>query len=682
MTVVSSGNAITFAGDGAQTVFDFNFRIFNADDLCAVVRNGDGKQKTLVAGSDFKIISDIGADSGGKVQYPVSGSPLRNGESITLFREIAYTQDLELVDNDPFSARLLNEAFDRGVMRDQQLQEQVDRALKYDISTPGEDRLSPQKLVMTISSARDEAVSARTGAVEAEGNTRGMLNDAKAAQAASEVARDNALEAQAEAEKARDAAIKISVGDISELRSPAPILSGPAEAPEGTTVSIIVSNYQNDGITSYGINTGGFGSALISGNTIKWTLGTVDADISKQVEVVCRRRGELYSDTAIYRVLVKKIIVQNGPTIAFADSVEGYPGATVSEGSISAPAHSVGLNNSRQIVSAKPEITVVGVSEIPAGFGVKLGAGVTGEYLGPKKNLTLKKAVPGSNILPKMTGPATGGCIISCSSNDGGFPAWKVGNRTLGGGSNDMWIANVTAGVVTTADLTFTFNSVKIASGLRFILGPFDGASSDYQCRTVKVFLDNVPYKTFNMGDISTGPRPRDLLFGENKSFTVMKLRCSNSTSGKWIGSKDIEILGAGTSAPSTKKVLVVVGSESNKDKILKADGVHKTIIVGDNEVEVESVNEVKNAGGEFVTTIILKTALANAPSDDTEIVIPDRCTLSPANYTHAVDGDDLKITGAEIALEDNPKLKRLAMAVKGDGVKFKGGKIYIKEKP
>jgi|GEM_PF-5411953 len=161
-----------------------------------------------------------------------------------------------------------------------------------------------------------------------------------------------------------------------------------------------------------------------------------------------------------------------------------------------------------------------------------------------------------------------------------------------------------------------------------------------------------------------------------------MKLRCSNSTSGKWIGSKDIEILGAGTSAPSTKKVLVVVGSESNKDKILKADGVHKTIIVGDNEVEVESVNEVKNAGGEFVTTIILKTALANAPSDDTEIVIPDRCTLSPANYTHAVDGDDLKITGAEIALEDNPKLKRLAMAVKGDGVKFKGGKIYIKEKP
>ncbi len=226
---------------------------------------------------------------------------------------------------------------------------------------------------------------------------------------------------------------------------------------------------------------------------------------------------------------------------------------------------------------------------------VRVGAGAEGEYLGPKKVLSLKKGVPGSNILPTMTGPSTNGCTITASAEAGWF-AWKVGNKVYG---NDMWVAHVTAGVVTTADLTFTFSSVKTASGLRFILGPFDGASSDYQCRTVEVFLDGVSYKTFNMGDLSTGPRSRDLLFGENKSFTVMKLRCSNSTSGKWIGSRDIEILGAGTSAPSTKKVLVVVGSESNKDKILKADGGHKTILVAGTEHEVESVGETVGAASD-----------------------------------------------------------------------------------
>lgn len=1024
MTVVSSGNAITFAGDGVQTAFDFNFRIFNADDLCAVVRNGDGKQKTLVAGSDFKIISGIGNDSGGKVQYPVSGSSLASGESITLFREIAYTQDLELVDNDPFSARLLNEAFDRGVMRDQQLQEQVDRALKYDISTPGADRLSPQELVKTISAARDEAISARSRAVEAESNARGMLDDAKAAQAGSEAARDNALEAKAGAEKARDAAIKISVGDISALRTPTPVLSGPVEAPEGTTVFIVISNYQSDGITSYEINACGFGSAQISGNTIKWTLGSVDADISKKIEVVCRRRGELYSDIAICSVLVKKIIVQDGPTIVFANSAEGYPGATVSEGVVSAPAHSVGVNNSHQIISAKPEIVEIsshlallsgsnssvlklskrytgsiitdqgegeivsatggnavevkpfgtvpnngvvafsgtqlmldtrlandsivtelgvrtsttpaigkigiyrrdssdkftlvasasGVASTPysynylplekeytvpsygdyyigvgntvncykadgAGSGVymmnegapivdtqytmssssgprafvsyrrrgsysatlaqalpgiptkafkkpnvslKIGVGIHGEYLGPKKVLALKS----ENLIPVMNGPTTGICTMSATSElNADWKAWKAGDRQNGvyGG----WVAGSSD---TAQTLTCMFS--EDISFSAYEITAINTGGPDYQGTPTEFTVEVYNGSAWTQVDSKSGVSPwvaketRRFELSSTQTCRGVRVNCIDAPRAGYRSIGELALIGI----QSTKKAIVVTGSESIKDKILKAGRVHKTILVDENEVEVESASETvvgganaevkltdsttyttgggiiidprtpiaggtkltevgckaasgaesalgifrKDAAGtyfpvaksafhvhsgnkvwewtalnytvpndnkeyylglfnksgqlayanatggnahiwnaayaddamgtsrsgyqvgglaysmgyktreprEYLTTITLKNELASAPTSDTEIAIPDRCTLAPANYTFAIDGDDLKITGAEVTLEDNPNFKRLAMAVKGGGGKFKGGKIYIKEKP
>ncbi|TIH20176.1 hypothetical protein D0S45_02200 [Marinifilum sp. JC120] len=381
MTVVSSSNNITFAGDGVQVFFDFNFRIFTAEDLCAVVCDSEGREERLIAGSDFKIVSGLGADSGGRVQYPVSGEPLPAGKSITLYREIPYTQELELVDNDPFSAQLLNEAFDRGVMRDQQLQEQLDRALKYDISTPGEERLSPKEMVQTITTARDDAVFARSGAIEAEGNSRDLLADAKAARVGSEAARDKAEAAQTAAEDARDSAIQIAVGDLSPLRSPAPVLTAPAEAPEGTTVSIVISDYSEDGLTSYEINTLGFGTASISGNTIRWTLETTGADVSKSIEVVRRRRGELYSDAASHQLLVKHIPVQDGPTMAFADSSAGYPGATVNADGVHAPAHSVAAENASQIVSAKPEI-------VPTGGKLSLLSGTTESVLKLDENYT------------------------------------------------------------------------------------------------------------------------------------------------------------------------------------------------------------------------------------------------------------------------------------------------------
>ncbi|CCO25098.1 hypothetical protein [Maridesulfovibrio hydrothermalis] len=349
MTVVSSSSRITFAGDGVQNLFDFNFRVFKEEDLSAVVRNSRGEEIQLSSGSDFKIVSGIGNDAGGRVQYPVSGDPLAAGESITLFREIPYSQELELVDNDPFSASLLNEAFDRGVMRDQQLQEQIDRVLKYDISTPAEELLSPQEFMKIIIESRDTVSLALTGAQSAR-------SDAQTAQGGAEKARTGAEGAQLAAENARDSARMIAFGDLAAFRSTPPNLEGPAEASEGVTVTILISDHAEDGMTSYDINVLGFGVASISGNLIQWTLESLEKDSLQCIEVIRCRRGEIYSETALHKILVKKVLVQDGPTIVFADTVDGWSKDPENGGNFQAPVYSGNAENIHQIVSAQMEI--------------------------------------------------------------------------------------------------------------------------------------------------------------------------------------------------------------------------------------------------------------------------------------------------------------------------------------
>ncbi|NDV28201.1 hypothetical protein [Desulfovibrio sp. JC010] len=683
MTVVSSGSTITFAGDGVQTLFDFNFRIFKAEDLCAVVRSSEGAETKLIQGTDFKIVSGVGADSG-KIQYPVSGDPLPSGDSITLYREIPYTQELELVENDAFSVQLLNEAFDRGVMRDQQLQEQVDRALKYDISTPGEDRLSPQEMVRTITTAKDEAVAARSGAIKAEDNARGMLGDAQAAQTGAEAARDAAQAARSAAEEARDSAIKIAVGDITALRSPVPVLSGPAEAAEGTTVSITISDHTEDGVTSYEVTTLGFGTASISGNNLSWTLETTGVDISKSIEVGRRRRGELYSDTAIYQLLVKHVPIQDGPTMAFADTVAGYPGATVEADGAHAPAHSVGAENAKQIVAAKPEVTALGVAEIPAGFGLRIGAGAAGEYLGPEIGLdfAITSFTAGANILPVMTGYVQDGWTASASKEVTDRWAWEASNGNPSMGSPN-WLAKGTSGWV-----RFSHESKQAISGYSISTENIAPSNADRMVTEFKLQGSNDGAGWVDLDSQSgvvwatSGAQEKTYMLSEMANYKEYQLLALNNGGGTYVTVPLLKLFGVTDVVyPSTASDLVFTSSDSIKGKVFILDGEHNDIEIDGVKHKVVSVIE-SESGGTYTTTVTLETPLNRAPAGREVVKIPDRCILAPASYSAVIDGDGLKITGAEITLEDNPNLKRLAMAVSGDGVTFKSGKIYIKEKP
>ncbi len=421
MTVVSSGNTLTFAGDGVQTLFDFNFRIFREDDLCAVLRSSTGEERKLAQGSDFAIVSGVGSDSGGRISYPVSGSPLAAGETITLYREIPYSQELELVDNDPFSASLLNEAFDRGVMRDQQLQEQVNRSLKYDISTPLEEQLSPQEFMRSISQTRESVVVSQGGAEAAGREAVAAQNAAQASENSALAAMTGAEAARDAAEAARDAAKAISLGDIALLRSLTPVLGGPSEAYEGTTATIQITDYVDDSITSYDVNVFGFGSASISGGTISWKLGSLDADADHCIEVLRRKRGDIQSEPAKHTILVRRVVAQDGPTIVFSDSAAGWNKVPDSMG-IEPPACSVAAENTNQVISAQMEITDAG-AEMPVlagstGKTLKLGKSVMkGDWLITDQGETVvNEASTTPETVAKTFSHNSGGTPYTCSN--------------------------------------------------------------------------------------------------------------------------------------------------------------------------------------------------------------------------------------------------------------------------
>ncbi|WP_291328058.1 discoidin domain-containing protein [Desulfovibrio sp. UCD-KL4C] len=547
MTVVSSSNTITFAGDGVQTLFDFNFKIFKEEDLAAVVRDSFGIERELVVGSDFKLVSETGNDSGGKAMYPVSGSPLQPGDSLTFYREIAYSQELELVDNDPFSAGLLNEAFDRGVMRDQQLQEQVARALKYDISTPAEDQLMPQEFMRNIITARNDSATARAGAESA-------FSKSEAAQIAAETAKIGAETAQAAAEYAQSEAEAIAWDGIEHLRSRTPVLSGPKSANEGSTVEVSIVDYVEDSLVNYEIDVSEFGSATLVGSAIKWTLGNVDVDTRHSLKVVKRKRGEIYSETANYNLLVKYVPIQDGPTMAFTNDFMGWPGATIDDEVIKSPAFSVGAGNEKQIVSGQMEVEVSS-----GGFTILDGTTATslkvieklikGMILETDQGRVLVRDVTlesesGENIIPTMKAETTDGCTITDgghinSSTEGWITADGVDDASA---SFHTFESGVSTGTVTVA-----LSEQKTA--YKYRLRSYSNAVSMPKNITVSSKIGASAWtvvdtqKNLNWGNSQW----QDFIFSNLVTFDQLKFEFSNSSSGTNIQVDALEIIEAST---------------------------------------------------------------------------------------------------------------------------------------
>lgn len=135
MSLSTTTNRVSFAGNGATVAFSFPYYFLQNADLIVILRNSAGTESTKVINTDYTI-TGAGVAAGGTVTMVIAPA---TGETLVIYRDPTKTQDLNLVENDPLPAEEVEKRFDKAMMIDQRISDRLDRAitLKETDSTVG-----------------------------------------------------------------------------------------------------------------------------------------------------------------------------------------------------------------------------------------------------------------------------------------------------------------------------------------------------------------------------------------------------------------------------------------------------------------------------------------------------------------------------------------------------------------
>lgn len=129
-----------YTGNGVTVAFSYEFRILDETHI-QVIRTEAGVDTVLTTGFT---VGGVGEAVGGAVTFAVAPT---SAQQITFLRNVPNTQEIDLVNQGAFFAEVVEEGFDLASMRDQQLQEQLDRALKIPV---GQDSGTLDGLIQDI----------------------------------------------------------------------------------------------------------------------------------------------------------------------------------------------------------------------------------------------------------------------------------------------------------------------------------------------------------------------------------------------------------------------------------------------------------------------------------------------------------------------------------------------------
>lgn len=167
MTVSSEINKSgPYTGNGVTTVFAYGFRILDASHI-EVIRT-EGGIDTTVSPSSYSV-SGVGSDSG-NVVFSVAPA---SGQSITIIRNVPFTQSTDLENQGAYYAETIEQSLDLAAMRDQQLAEELSRAVKVPVGRAPLDTDEAVEGLLRFSDiyqgASDEDLSVRVDGSALEG---------------------------------------------------------------------------------------------------------------------------------------------------------------------------------------------------------------------------------------------------------------------------------------------------------------------------------------------------------------------------------------------------------------------------------------------------------------------------------------------------------------------------------
>lgn len=132
MTVSTSQSSEIFLGNGATNTFTFSFIGVAAEDIQVIYSNPPSGPITLLPSQYTLFLNPAAAGSlwgvGGTVTYPVSGSPIPDGSTLTISRILPLTQTTSISNQGNFYPQAIEQALDKLEM---QIQQTSDRTVQW-----------------------------------------------------------------------------------------------------------------------------------------------------------------------------------------------------------------------------------------------------------------------------------------------------------------------------------------------------------------------------------------------------------------------------------------------------------------------------------------------------------------------------------------------------------------------
>ncbi|BAQ86272.1 tail fiber [uncultured Mediterranean phage uvMED] len=125
MTVSSLSVKNSYNGDNSTTSFAYTFPIHSTSELQVILRAANGTETVQTITTHYSIV-DNGA-AGGQVNFVTAPG---TGIAVVLLRDTNLTQETDYISNDPFPAETHEAALDKLTLQQQELQEELNRAIK------------------------------------------------------------------------------------------------------------------------------------------------------------------------------------------------------------------------------------------------------------------------------------------------------------------------------------------------------------------------------------------------------------------------------------------------------------------------------------------------------------------------------------------------------------------------
>jgi len=163
MTLSTQVSKTSYSGNGSTKVFPLSFPFLRDADIKALLKE-DGVETALTLGTHYTLLG-AGNPTGGSLTMLTAPSA---SQTLVIWRAPDIVQEVDYVENSAFPAETHESALDLLTMICQALQEQVDRAVLYPVSTAAADVLGSTDFLDATTANKQAALASEQAALAAQ----------------------------------------------------------------------------------------------------------------------------------------------------------------------------------------------------------------------------------------------------------------------------------------------------------------------------------------------------------------------------------------------------------------------------------------------------------------------------------------------------------------------------------